>query len=111
MPYKVVVRFCIPGFHRWPEAPDECDYLRSLHHHFFKYKVELSVPHGRRAVEVHWLRNLCVSLAEGETVVVTKSCEQLAERLAVQLLQNFPHSKVAVEVWEDQYVGARYESE
>jgi len=39
------------SLHCWPEAPDECIYLRHPHRHIFKVKLEIVVTDKNREVE------------------------------------------------------------
>ena len=97
----VDVSFHQPGFHKWPEAPEEVSFLRNKHRHDFWVKVTVEVPHNERAVEFITLQNIAMahflSLAAkishsgpgvGSTHDVdfgNQSCETLAEELGFAL--------------------------
>ena len=52
---KVCTKFATVGFHRWPEAPDNVAYLRSMHRHLFNFNVAIQVLHPDRSLEFHTL--------------------------------------------------------
>jgi len=100
-----VVRFTVPGFHRWPEAPIGRAYLADSHRHLFHVQVEVDVAHADREVEFHDLLDVArAALPPGD--FGRASCEQLAERIGAKVTAAFQRD-AAVEVWEDGEVGAR----
>lgn len=108
---KVIVKFEVPGFHRWPEAPEHRQYLASRHRHLFKFVVEAEVGNDDRDVEFHDLREIAAdSLTnfEGDKVDGFEfedfSCERIARHVWGSVAE-----ATAVEVWEDGECGARVE--
>lgn len=94
---SVFVTFEFVGFHRWPEAPAEVDYLRARHRHLFKARVYIDVGEENRQIEYHMLKRELtgVFFPDRELVVGTDevefgdwSCEKIAHVLleAVQIL-------------------------
>lgn len=94
------------GFHCWPEAPENRDYLRSRHRHEFHVTAWVKVSHEDRDVEFHDLREIIRSWwGEGDQELGRSSCETLANRLNFHLAsQGF--TVTAVQVSEDGYEGA-----
>jgi hypothetical protein len=95
-------------FHHWPDAPDAVAFLRNLHRHDFKIRIEDRVRHGDREVEFFIRQRQVEELLDQnelgvDAIVRSKSCEMLAE----EILKLTGAS--AVEVWEDGENGARVE--
>lgn len=107
MTASALVTFAVPGFHRWAEAPDHRDYLRSRHRHLFHVRVELELFHDDREVEFHDLRDFAIELFGGGELG-TASCEMIARELLQEITRRFGQDRRAlVEVWEDGECGAR----
>lgn len=101
-----------PGFHCWPEAPEQVDFLRVRHRHLFCFRVEYEVSHGEREVEFFLARlDVCrvlqVHEREHGLEFGTLSCEDIAQEIHRRLPNGRKPS--AVEVWEDGENGARLE--
>lgn len=91
------------GFHRWPDAPDEVAFLRTLHRHRFHVRLELPVKHTERDVEFILLQRRIardVMQAQATLDVECWSCELWASYL-LEL-----YGAVRVEVSEDGENGA-----
>lgn len=50
---KITVRFKVPGFHCWHDAPKRRDYLSERHRHLFGFRVTVPVRNNDREVEFH----------------------------------------------------------
>lgn len=103
----------LPGFHRWPYAPEHRAYLRDRHRHLFGITVHVDVVHAEREVEFHDLELLIRrwwtsgNLCDGATArdCGSDSCEALAAQLGDHLVtQGVAVS--SVEVSEDGEAGA-----
>lgn len=110
---RVIVTHRQVGFHRWPNAPAEVEYLASEHRHLFAFRVECSVKQADREIEFHTLqRALRVACTHwenprrAELMFGAMSCEMIALEL-YRMLPDFP--VLAIEVWEDDECGARVE--
>ena len=94
------VRRCISiktsfvGFHRWPSAPPELQYLAHPHRHQFGVEASVWVGHADREVEFHTLRRAvdeyCLFAYSNQVCppfeqVMHKSCEMIAEEIADML--------------------------
>lgn len=100
------------GFHYWPNAPDQYEYLRHPHRHEFHVEVHVAVDISKqvdhtRQVEFHALKQtvdkILTALLWGAPT--PKSCEDLCADIAMQL--TLEGSDVAmVRVSEDGECGA-----
>lgn len=96
------------AYHKWENAPEEVSYLRNLHRHLFKVRVELDVYGMDREIEFHTLksvvRDYCRRNFEEQVV---GSCENIAS-LIKMWIENIYGSdrRVKVEVSEDGENGA-----
>lgn len=48
----IVITLRFEGFHCWPEAPKEVDFLAHRHRHIFHIKCEVEVSHNDRDIEI-----------------------------------------------------------
>lgn len=101
----IVIRFQQEGFHQWHEATGERSYLAHRHRHLFHVEVSLEVRHDDREVELHDLRDFCISRFPGGEMG-GKSCEQMAEELGHLIRQQYPDRQVSVGFFEDGDCGA-----
>lgn len=102
-------RFSVTGFHRWPDASGEREYLASRHRHRFKYRASITVDHGDREIEFHdFLDWCCLNAMAGE--LGCASCEHMAQALIGRMREKWPGRQAyVVEVWEDDEVGCTVE--
>lgn len=108
--FKVIVTFDWVGFHSWEDAPNHRAYLRETHRHLFKFKVEIEVPHGDRALECHDVKDACLNWAKAFSAPTPLSCEDLAKGLCTHLSVIYPAIRwVRVECMEDGEVGGSCE--
>lgn len=99
------------GFHRWPDAPPEVDYLASRHRHLFKVRVDIGVDNNDRAIEYHIFKRQLEQAVYIDSRVVdgtselefgAMSCEAIAERLLIDIKELYPSQDYyRVEVSED----------
>lgn len=98
------------AFHRWDKAPSEVAFLRNLHRHLFKVRVEFKVTHSDRDLEFFivkkklsdYIFNFLVPLSRGEQ---SMSCEMFAENIFTFFKSN-EYPVVEVSVSEDGENGA-----
>ncbi len=102
------VKWTMPGFHAWPDAPEEVSYLRSRHRHLFHFKVSLSANHDDREVEFHLLQGVCKRFyATSQLELDNRSCETIAKELIGLLQSHYGSNRTySVEVSEDDECGA-----
>ena len=98
-----VVRFTVPGFHRWPDAPEHRAYLRNEHRHLFHVEVAVEVTHDDREIEFHDLQKFC---RHDFMLSGPMSCEMACKHLHDCLETRYPKRKRIVSVFEDGEVGA-----
>lgn len=103
---SIFITFSKVGFHNYPNAPEEVEYLKARHRHVFKFRVSVSVTHDDREIEFHMLKSWVEGLYAEELEANHKSCEMLAEDLVQRILQHYPHRDISVEVSEDGENGA-----
>lgn len=102
----------LPGFHRWPTAPDSRDYLRSRHRHLFGITAHVAVGHDDRDVEFHDLQDLirawwAAAPATGPARECgPMSCEALARELWTYLEADHGLTVSRIDVCEDGECGA-----
>lgn len=103
---SITVEFDIDGFHRWPQASGDRDYLADRHRHRFRFAVRIPVTHDDRDVEFHDLLDAVrAHVADDEPVEFSsQSCEAIAAELAEWVADTFGPDWVEVAVSEDGYV-------
>lgn len=95
------------GIHRYPDAPEGVEFLRSPHRHIFHFRIDIDVFHNDRDIEFILFKRELESLYSAATLQVDyKSCEMLAEDLIDYISKKYPDRKVTVEVSEDGENGA-----
>lgn len=102
------VRFRVPGFHCWPDAPEARAYLRDRHRHLFHFEVDVELNHDERDIEFHDLLDDCKGFVGTGGDYGNWSCETMAARLGGYLLNapKYAGRELAVHVFEDGEVGA-----
>lgn len=105
MDTEIIVRFTAVGFHRWPGASGERDYLEKRHRHLFHVAAGLEVAHDDREVELHDFLDQCHALWPGPELD-TCSCETVARGMVNEIGRLYGRP-CWVEVFEDGEVGAR----
>ena len=115
MERTIVVKTQYEGIHCWPEAPDEVNFLKSLHRHIFNVEVEVEVHNDDRDIEFIMLKhriNHWLSLQfddNGVWQMGRLSCEQVAE-MVIDLVQEKLNDKeraISCYVDEDGENGAK----
>jgi len=99
----VTVTFTFEALHRWPEAPDDVAFLRSLHRHVFHVKATKRVQHTDRDIEFILLKRAMLA-AVGELLAAGGTETWSCEAYAVNLLHTF--DLASCEVSEDGENGA-----
>lgn len=96
------VTFEFEGYHRWEDAPEEVSFLREVHRHLFKCKVEIEVLHDDREIEFFIFKRECSTMLYGQiNFRDVGSCEMVAEQLMKSILEKYPNRKISVTVSED----------
>lgn len=109
---RVVCRTSVEGFHAWENAPEQFDFLKFRHHHFFNVVACFEVSHNDRDIEFIVKANEIKSYLEnkysknGYCEFGNMSCEDIAE----ELISAF-NGMQSCEVNEDGFGGAIIEKE
>ena len=114
---NIFVTFQKEGVHLYPAAKDDpllatggwddVSFLGVAHRHIFHFKVEIEVFHDDRDIEFiqfkRWLESL---YSDGTLELNHRSCEMIAEELATQINEKYPHRAISITVAEDNENGA-----
>ena len=102
---QIQVKYDVIGFHCWPEADGDRNYLADRHRHKFFYRVAIGVEHHDREIEFHDFLDFCKSnTLQGE--MGRCSCEDMARHLIEKIADRWPNRNIEVEVSEDGEVSA-----
>ena len=104
---KICVTFQKPGFHRYPDAPEDVAYLKNVHRHLFKFQVCIEVEKRDRELEFHQFLNWLDSLYQDSLALDYKSCEMLSDDLAAHINTRYPTRQFDIEIWEDGECGSK----
>jgi hypothetical protein len=112
---RIFVTLQKEGIHCFPAAAldakyatgdwDDVSFLASPHRHIFHIKVEIDVYHNDRDIEFiqfkRWLERALNGTNGNMMILSNKSCEMIADDLAVQIAQKYPHRNFIITVSED----------
>jgi len=103
----IFVTFQKEGIHRYPDAPEGVEFLKTPHRHIFHFRVTVEVFHNDRDIEFILFKRELENLYKESTLQVDyKSCEMLAEDLINYISSKYPMRTVFAEVSEDGENGA-----
>lgn len=95
------------ALHRWKDAPEETSFLRRLHRHLFKVRLEIEVFTNDRELEFFAVKKqLKRAIKVSINLKDAGSCEQIAIKLLNYLHPFYKGRKMACEVSEDGENGA-----
>ena len=104
------VTFQKEGIHKYPDAPDEVDFLRYPHRHMFHFKVQIEVYNDDRDIEFFIFKRWLESLYADDILQLDyKSCEMMADDLAKQIKDKYPDRRLSIDVSEDGENGCHVE--
>jgi hypothetical protein len=107
---NIWVTFQKEGIHKYPDAPDEVDFLRYPHRHIFKFKVQIEVYNDDRDIEFFIFKRWLEGLYADDTLQLDyKSCEMMADDLAKQIKDKYPGRQLSIDVSEDGENGCHVE--
>ena len=96
---NIWVTFQKEGIHKYPDAPDEVDFLRYPHRHIFKFKVQIEVYNDDRDIEFFIFKRWLESLYADDILQLDyKSCEMMADDLAKQIKDKYPGRRLSIDV-------------
>ena len=98
---NIWVTFQKEGIHKYPDAPDEVDFLRYPHRHMFHFKVQIEVYNDDRDIEFFIFKRWLESLYADDILQLDyKSCEMMADDLAKQIKDKYPGRHLSIDVSE-----------
>ena len=107
---NIWVTFQKEGIHKYPNAPDEVEFLRYPHRHIFKFKVQIEVYNDDRDIEFFIFKRWLESLYTDDTLELDyKSCEMIADDLAKEIKDKYSGRWLAIDVSEDGENGCHIE--
>ena len=107
---NIWVTFQKEGIHKYPNAPDEVDFLRYPHRHMFHFKVQIEVYNDDRDIEFFIFKRWLESLYADDILQLDyKSCEMMADDLAKQIKDKYPGRRLSIDVSEDGENGCHVE--
>ena len=107
---NIWVTFQKEGIHKYPDAPDEVDFLRYPHRHMFHFKVQIEVYNDDRDIEYFIFKRWLESLYADDILQLDyKSCEMMADDLAKQIKDKYPGRQLSIDVSEDGENGCHVE--
>jgi len=103
-----IIKICVEGLHRFPDATGRKKFLSYLHRHIFHVSAYVEQRHSNRDIEYlefkRWLLQIC---PKGN--LDTMSCEQIGEHILSEIKKKYPNRKVKIVVLEDGENGAEIE--
>ena len=107
---NIWVTFQKEGIHKYPDAPDEVDFLRYPHRHMFHFKVQIEVYNDDRDIEFFIFKRWLESLYADDILQLDyKSCEMMADDLSKQIKDKYPGRQLSIDVSEDGENGCHVE--
>ena len=110
MKKTVIIQFEIEGFHHYPNAPKEVEFLSYNHRHTFKVKCGYKVEDLNREKEIFIYRDIVkkylIKQYGNPSQFKNMSCEMIAEEILKQYTKD---DMIWCEVWEEETGGAKVE--
>lgn len=101
---EVITHNLIEGYHRWKDAPESVDFLRSRHRHIFHIRCWFEVSHEDRELEIIMTQWQIEDFLKGRYGAVCEFGEMSCEAIAREIMEYFGATEV--EVLEDGFGGA-----
>jgi hypothetical protein len=106
----ICVKTCFEGWHNWPEAPIEIEFLRFPHRHLFYVEVKLPVLHDDRQLEFFIVKRFLdetIKMLYPSKVLKQRSCEMMAKELLEEIVKKFKIKRgITISISEDNENGA-----
>ncbi len=101
MKKSIIVRWQFEGFHCYPNAPKEVEFLKLEHRHLFKCSAKIQVKHDDRELEFFLVQRELKNVF-GDGKWNHKSCEMIGCEIAEYIIIKYGGGRsVEVEVSED----------
>ena len=104
----IYVKTSFEGFHSYPEAPINVEFLRNEHRHIFHVKVYIEVHHNNRDIEFILFKRFLDNVIN-ELNKPLGSCEMISDQLYKQISRYYPGRKIIIDVSEDNDNGSYIE--
>lgn len=88
------------GFHKYPDAPDEVEFLKYKHRHTFHLKIYIQVFHNKRDIEFILFKRYINSLINDNNFN-NLSCESIADELYKKISNDYPDRVIKIDISED----------
>ena len=108
---NIWVTFTKEGIHCYPAAGTDpalntageydVSFLANPHRHLFHFKVWIEVFHDDRDIEFILFKRWLEDLYRGTLELDYKSCEMIADNLAVAIQTRYPGRQITIDVSED----------
>lgn len=96
----IFINTSFEGFHSYPDAPNEVEFLRVNHRHIFHVKVAIEVFHNERDIEFILFKRFIESLIKTNDFN-SKSCEMISDELYKDVAEAYPNRNIEITVSED----------
>ena len=110
MKAEVIIQFEIEGYHHYPNAPKQVDFLANNHRHTFSIKAGYLVNDLNREKEIFierdYIKEYLIESFGSPCDFENMSCEMIAKEI---LEYGDPEQMIWCEVWEEKTGGARVE--
>lgn len=93
------------GLHKYPDAPEDVEFLKNEHRHIFHVKVWIEVFHNDRDIEFILFKRYINTLLLSDDLN-NLSCEMISDRLAEEIHIKHPDRDLKIEISEDKENGS-----
>lgn len=108
MKSEVIIKFCIPGFHYYPEAPTEVSFLQHRHRHTFNIECGYKVIDLDREKEIFIYRDIVIEYLTESYGYPCEFKNMSCEMIAKEILEfGIDDGMIWAEVREEETGGAR----
>lgn len=104
----IEVKTQFEGTHRWPEAPEEVEFLRNMHRHMFHVSLHIPVEHSDRDLEFIMVKRALDEFiskqyvhSNGCAALGRMSCEDVAWDISKWASSKYERGGILVSVTED----------
>jgi len=108
MKSEVIIGFNIEGFHNYPDAPFEVNFLSYIHRHTFKITCGYEVSDLNREKEIFIYRDILIDYLQESYGVPCHFGAMSCEMIAKEILEfGSEDGMIWCEVWEEETGGAK----
>lgn len=101
---SILITTQFEGFHKYPKAPKEVAFLRSLHRHLFHVKVQIEVFSDSRDIEFFIFKRQVQEIIDKHVSKLKddRSCESIGKTILNGVLALYKDRRIEVSIGEDQ---------